>query len=263
MKETFRRLVLLVIPACVAGISSPADGAIEYSLAYTSVPGTMDYVQKNLGTGAMDQFQDSAGFGSFGFRLAVGLPATLGPLTAVVEAGFGFPAGNQAFDHRNLVRNTAGKTRKDRHDGDMTSWSVATVPVLFVMRYARPSETVSLGGEVGFGPMVLGVGTERTFCTYMADGDTLDRSETERWQSAAVAAAVELSGLIVVPLAESLSLQVSGGLLWLSDVDYSVTRMSPNPKFVYGSSGPDPSQSPALEFGGLSFTARLGLVTGI
>ncbi len=265
----------IAVVAGLAGVPSLAAGEVEFALHYLSVPGKIFFVEKQLKPGpdppVLSSLNERVGFGSLGLRMRVSLPARLGPFVAGVETGFGLSAGGQTFDHRQLLNtkvvdlieapfdSATVYDKNDTHDGDFTRWEIMTVPLFFTLSYAPRSDTVSLGGEIGFGPMLLGINTERRLSVYSlpatSEGDLLSRI-TQKWQDVAVAFAVEMAGGIVVPMDETLSFHVFGGLLWLSDVSYTTTDTSPGgPALVYGSSQNDPG----LKLGGLGMIVRLGL----
>lgn len=253
----------IVVAASLAGLSSQAAGTVEYALSYISVPGRIVFVKTNLIALSQESFDERVGFGSIGFRLGVSLPARLGPFVVGVETGFGLPAGSQVFDHRDLndpASITAGLSKNVTHEGDFTTLKIMTVPIFFKLRYAPPSHDISLGGEFGFGPMLLGRNVERSLSFYDdTTGDLIGRITSED-HDLVVAVAVELGGGIVVPVTEVLSLHLFGGLLWLSDVSTTTTVMSPGLPVLVGGGSPF---DPGLKLGGLGYTARLSLSHGL
>lgn len=229
---------------------------VEYGLTYLSVPAEIDYVVTDLSAGTLNAQAQSASFGSIGFRIGVGIPASLGPFTAGVETGFGIPAGSQAFDHQLTVENTGGMTLNAKHTGDFTTWSVLTIPMLFALKYSRPSDSVSFGGQFGLGPVLLGIQTQDQESVYDATGGLLTQTTTT---SNAVEAAfvIDLEAGLVIPASDSLRLRVMGGLLWVSEVDQTTVQTG-SPNLVFGG-GYD---QPGLRIGGLGVSFRAGLETG-
>lgn len=229
--------------------------SVEYALTYISVPGQIDYVRTNVGVApAVDSPQsDLASFGAFGFVAVVPIPGLVGPFAPAVEAGFALPAGDQAFDHRNLALNAS--SHNGRHDGDFTTWNVTAVPILVAVRYSRASENVTFGGEVGLGVFFLGVTTDRTLTTYNAADTTIIEHVTSSRQDVALTPAVQALAGLVVPASEGVDLRLYGGLIWLADVARTTTSDSANPVLIYG----DAKDLPGLTIGGLGFTLRLAL----
>jgi hypothetical protein len=136
-----------------------------------------------------------------------------------------------------------------------------TVPLLIKLRYAPPVDAVSLMGDVAVGAMFIGVNTERTTAVYDAT-DTLTLRETADWQETKIAMAIEVNGGVAVPVAEALRVELTAGILWMSDVPAGVSRTSPSPQVIYGYSGNGPA-APVLQLGGIGFGARIGLTAGL
>ncbi|MEK7476192.1 MAG: hypothetical protein AAB152_11255 [Candidatus Coatesbacteria bacterium] len=245
----------VLLPAALFALAAGRAGAVEYGLTYLSVPGRIDFVQTDLPTGDAAPQTDTTSFGAFGFVAVVPIPGAIGPFSPAVETGFALPAGDQAFDHRELARNSGGSTHNARHDGDFTSWSVATVPVLAAIRYSQPSENVTFGGEVGAGILFMGVSTERTLTTYDASDTTVIAHDTRRSQTVQLALAVQAAAGLVVPATEGVDLRLYGGLIWIGDVPSTTTSDVASPILVYG----EDRNSPGLTIGGLGFMLRLAL----
>jgi hypothetical protein len=254
-KMRFRPCLLAALCVFAAGRAA----AVEYGLTYLSVPGQIDFVQTDLSTGNAAPQNGTTSFGAFGFVAVVPIPGAIGPFSPAVETGFVLPAGDQAFDHRELARNAGGATHNARHDGDFSSWSVTAVPVLAAIRYSKPSENVTFGGEVGAGVLFLGVSTERTLTTYDASDTTVIAHETMRSQAVALSLAVQAAAGLVVPATEGVDLRLYGGLIWVADVPSTTTNDVANPILVYGGD----RNTPGLTIGGLGFMLRLALNVGL
>jgi len=78
--------------------------------------------------------------------------------------------------------------------------------------------------------------------------DDLDYIETTRSHLTASAFAFQLGAGLTVPVTETLSTRLSGGVVWLADTDFSVESVSEEDTQVEG-----------LQVGGLGFMVRLGL----
>lgn len=251
----------VTIPLMVFGslaLAAPSGADIEYVASYVAVPGEIVWVERNLIGGAVEANNELVRFGAMGFRLGVGLPARLGPFTAGVEAGFGLPAGGYVFDHKRLTRNGEGFPDLNvTHEDDLTTWDLTIVPVLFKLRYSPPTDSIALGGQFGFGPVILARNTEYTETRYA--GALMTSRETKEWQDVLLPMAVELTAGIVVPMAEALSLNVFGGLLWMSEVRDTTTDNLATPIQVYGekAGGGAFSRGPALKLGGLGYSVRV------
>lgn len=265
VKTRFHKLVVCSIAMTVGliGLSSHAAGSVEYALTYLSVPGKFVFVQKNLLDGSQESSEDSVGLGSMGLRLAVGLPARVGPFAVLIEAGFGASAGSQAFNHSEHLVDPASippPPNKNRtHEGDITTWELLTIPLLFKLRYAPPAHTISLGGEIGLGPILLGRTVTRTLMEFVDATDILSSRTTVKRSGFAAAIAMEITGGLIVPVTEVLSLHLFGGLLWLSNVSETTTNTTGSPVLVFGST-PD---EPGMKLGGVGYTARLSLAHGL
>jgi len=238
--------------------STPAL-AVEYAIGYLAVPGSIEYVETDLVSGAREPQNTGASFGTIGLRVLLPLPGTLGPFSIAAESGFGMPAGTQAFDHRDLSRNGAAATHNLRHDGDFTSWEAAVVPVLLGLRYSRPSESVTFGGELALGAMLIGLSLERTNALWDGSDTSVLSRETARWQDFAMTLAVAAGGGLVIPATSSLDLRLTGGLLWLAEQQFTTTDAGVSPTLIYGGSTFDPG----LILGGLGFYVRLGLAVSL
>ena len=176
-----------------------------------------------------------------------------------METGIALPVGGQSFQRGDMVTNTAGKPKNDTNEGDYTSWHVTALPVLATLRFAVPSQVVSLGGQAGAGPVVLNLRTDDFASTY-DNADVLIRHEQTTTNVAALGFAVEAVAGLVIPASEELTLKLYGGLLWMSQTEWSTTRSSPLPATTYGPGG---SLEPGLQLGGIGFTLRLGLTYGL
>lgn len=247
-------------------MSAPAIAAIDYTMGYLSLPGKVQFIESDLTTGIQEQQSESLKFGSAAFRLGISLPRELGPFQAAVESGFSLPLSTASFDHRKLVRNPpVGASRNDTNDGDITNWRIISIPVYFVLRYAPPTDAVSLGGQVSAGPVVLGVVQEQVESIYAAGG-ALDREITIRSQTASVAFGVEAAVGLEIPATQELTLRLLGGAVWMSRVAYTTLDRDLPPASsirpeseVYG----DSAGLPGLELGGLGFIFRGTVSIGI
>lgn len=258
----------VVLTAGLVGLSSRAAGSVEYALTYLSVPGKFVFVQKNLKRtldpldDTLESSEERVGFGSLGFRLGVGLPARVGPFSVLVEAGYGASAGSQAFNHSEKLVDPASipppPNKNLTHVGDITTWELFTIPLLFKLRYAPPAHTIALGGEIGLGPILLGRTVNRTLMEFNA-ADIFSSRTTVKRSGFAAAVAMEITGGLVVPVTEVLSLHLFGGLLWLSNVSETTTNTTGSPVLVFGST-PD---EPGMKLGGVGYTARLSLSHGL
>ena len=234
-------------------------GAVEYAIGYLAVPGSIEYVETDLVTSAREPQNATASFGTIGLRVILPLPGMIGPFAIAAESGFGMPAGTQAFDHRDLARNGTGATHNARHDGDFTSWEAAVVPVLLELRYSRPSESVTFGGELALGAMLMGLSVERTRALWDGTDTSVLTRETSRRQDTAMTFAVAVGGGLVIPATAALDLRLTGGLLWLAETQFTTTDAASSPTLIYGSSTSDPG----LIVGGLGFYVRLGLAVSL
>lgn len=254
-------LVAVLLWWCPAGARA---ASVEYALSYLSVPGRALWVQRDLAASGVvyadEQFTRDLSLGAAGVRIALALPHDVGPFRAGVETGILLPVAGETLQGGELVRNTSGHLKNDTNEGDYTSWHAAVLPALLTLRYAVPSQAVSVGGQAGAGPVILGVRQDDFEAAY--DGsDVLQSIERRRFDSAAVAFAVELAAGLVIPATEDLTLKLYGGLLWMTEASFgTTTRTSPLPELVYGPSG---KSSPGLELGGLGFSFRLGLTYGL
>jgi hypothetical protein len=246
-----------VLLASTEGSATP----VNFMLDYLSVPSTATWVERDLVTGAQEATEETAGMGTLGIRLGVGVPVAFDPFTISVETGLGLAAGTRTFAHSLMVRSTAGETRERKNDGDFTEWEVTTVPLMFKIRYLPPADGVTLGGDIGFGPVLLGVSTDRTIAKYDSYDNLLLR-ETENWNETKLAVAVEMNGGVVVPVSSSLRVELMGTIMWMSKVPAGRVRDYPRPTAVYGYTADDPS-APALQLGGIGYGARVGLTVGL
>jgi hypothetical protein len=228
------------------------------TLGYFSVPGEIAYLQHDWRTGADEQQADGVGFGGIGLRVGLPLPQRIGPFGTGVEVGFGVPVAEQTLDHRRAARN--GADANERGDEDFTTWSVTNVPLLLTLRYDVPSAVVAVGGQLGVGPVLLGVREAVTLADYDASGVQV-RKTVSRRPFAAVAFAAELAAGMVIPVTGDLSLKAMAGLVWVSPVEETVTRTVPSPALTSGGAA---GGSPAgLTLGGLGFSIRLGIAVGL
>ncbi len=234
--------------------------AVEYGITYLAVPGSIEYVETDLVSNAREAQNAGASFGTVGLRVVLPLPGAFGPFLIAAESGFGVPAGTQAFDHRDLARNGAGSTHNLRHDGDFTSWEAAVVPVLLGLRYSQPSESVTFGGEIALGVMLMGVSVERTDAQWDSLTDTtVETRATARRQDFAMTLAVAAGGGLVIPATAGLDLRLTGGLLWMAEQAFTTTDTAVSPTLIYGATTDDPG----LVLGGLGFYVRLGLAVSL
>jgi len=242
--------------------SSPASATpVNFMIEYLGVPSTAAWVERDLVTHAQEAMEENAGMGTLGLRLGVGVPVELDPFTLCVETGVGLPAGTRTFAHSLMVRSTAGATREQKNDGDFTEWEVTTVPLMFKVRYLPPADGITLGGDIGLGPVLLGVSTDRTIAKYDSSDNLLLR-ETENWNETMLAMAVEINGGVVVPVSSSLRVELMGTIMWMSKVPAGRVRDYPRPTAVYGYTADDPA-APALQLGGIGYGARVGLTAGL
>lgn len=246
-----RALLLAAVAPFLAGRAT----AVEYALTYLSIPGTIDYIQTDLGSGKESPQTDTASFGAFGLVAVVPIPGAIGPFSPAFEAGFAFPAGDQAFDHHELSVNTGTSTHNSRHDGDFTTWSATAVPLLVAIRYSKPSENVTFGGELGVGVFLVGLSTDRTLTTYDSSDTTAISHVTVRYQNVEISPAVQAMAGLVVPATEEIDLRLYGGLIWLSDVPFTMTEDIHPPALTSG----EAADLPGITVGGLGFTLRLAL----
>ncbi len=257
---TRRPTAILFRIALAALVGLPAVArAVEYGVTYLAVPGSIEYVETDLVSGAREAQNTGASFGTVGLRVLLPLPGSFGPFLIAAESGFGVPAGTQAFDHRDLARNGAASTHDARHDGDFTSWEAAVVPVLIGLRYSQPSESVTFGGELALGVMLMGLSLERTSAQWDATDTTVSSRETARWQDFAMALTVAAGGGLVIPATAGLDLRLTGGLLWMAEQAFTTTDSAVSPTLIYGASTADPG----LILGGLGFYVRLGLAVSL
>lgn len=250
--------------ACLAG--APAAAAIDYMLGYLSLPGKVQFIETDLTTGVEEQQAEGLKFGTASFRLGISLPRALGPFEAAVESGFGLPLSTPSFDHRKLVRNApVGAGRNDTNDGDLTNWKIMSVPLYFTLRYAPPTDAVSLGGQISAGPVLLGIFQEQIDSIYGADG-TLDREITVNSSTTSITFGLEAAVGLEIPATQELTLRLMGGAVWMSRVAYTTLDKEVGPV------SPDRPESevhggdtslPGLELGGLGFMFRGAVSIGI
>jgi hypothetical protein len=243
-------------------VAGSATASVEYALSYVAVPAEVVWAERQAKTNEskflppiLNPLNEKVRFGSLGFRLGTGLPARLGPFSVGVEAGLGVSAGSQRFEHTRLVKLYPEVTSYNSNDlkvGDLTIWEVMTVPILFRLRYSPPTTGISLGGQVGVGPVLLGLTTERTESRYA--GAVMQQHTTRQDQDLMLSVGVELTGGILVPLSETLSLDLFGGLFWMSETRSTTTDNSGIPIVVYGASPTEPG----LKLGGLGYVLRAG-----
>lgn len=252
-------LVVACWLGCTAVLAPVAGHAVEYAIGYLAVPASIEYVETDLVSGLREPQNSAASFGTVGLRVLLPLPGTLGPFAISAETGFGLPAGTQAFDHRDLARSGAAASHNARHDGDFTSWEAAVVPVLLGLRYSRPSESVTFGGELALGAMIMGLSVEHTNSLWDATDTSVTARETVRRQELAMTFAVAAGGGLVIPATAGLDLRLNGGLLWLAEEAFTTTDSAVSPTLIYGGSPDDPG----LIVGGLGFYVRLGLAVSL
>ena len=260
----------LLAAAAVTALAGGAGAGIDYSVTYLAVPAETVWVERQANSNAWasaapswEPFNERVRFGSLGFRLGAGLPARLGPFVAGAEMGFSLPAGSQTFDHAQLFKAGPGVTafnKNDTHEGDITTWDVTTVPLLFRLRYSPPQDRISLGGQLAVGPVLVARNTEYTEVTYSAVSGQVVSRETRRTQDLVLPMGVELTGGLIVPMSESLALQVLGGVLWVSEVRETTTDNFSHPILIRGprKAGSPESYEPAVKMGGLGYAVRIG-----
>jgi hypothetical protein len=129
------------------------------------------------------------------------------------------------------------------------------VPLLVAIRFSKPSENVTFGGELGAGVLFMGVSTDQTLTTYDASDTTIISHARMQRQDVAIALAVQAMAGLVVPASEGLDLRLFGGLVWIADTPSTTTNDASDPTLVYGGS----TDFPGLTIGGLGFMLRLAL----
>jgi len=258
----FNMTIRIINFAAILLISSPAAATpVNFMLEYERVPVTVAWVEKDLKSTAQEPMEETMTLGTLGLRLGVGVPVYLDPFTLCIETGLDLHAGNQTFAHSQLVRNTEGASREQKNDGDFTEWSITTVPLIFKLRFLPPTDGITLGGDMGFGPVLLDISTGRTISQY-DPSDNLQLREKEKWDEAKVALAMEINGGVVVPVSESLRVELMAAVMWMSKVPAGRVRDYPRPTAVYGYAADNPA-APVLQVGGIGYGARVGLTVGL
>lgn len=235
--------------AVIAAGSAPA---VDFSLEYMSVPAVWQFVQYDYAEtpATSRQMSSDLGMGAFGLRFGQYLPPLFEgwPLRMGYEAGFNLPAGSQSFDVRESMLNASALGKNARGEGDSIQWSALCVPIFVTLGIVPSSPGITLNAQAGFGVVLLDVRQETVDSVFTGMLDDLDYIETTQSHLTGAAFAVQLAAGLTVPVTETLSTRISGGVVWVADTDFSVETVDESGTTVQG-----------LQVGGLGFMVRLGL----
>lgn len=243
-----RRLAL-----AFAVLSAGPAPAVDFSFEYVSIPAAWQFIQTDLAESPVVPLQKSQemGLGAAGLRFGQNLPPLFEgwPLWLGYEAGFALPSGTRSFDVRENILNASSLSRNARGEGDSIEWGALCVPLFVTLGIIPSSPGITLNAQAGMGVVIMDVRQDYIDSEYSGGGlDELVDVRTTSSHLTAAAFAFQLGAGLTVPVTETLSTRLSGGVLWIADTDFSVETVTDSDTFVEG-----------LQVGGLGFMVRLGL----